>query len=627
MSLQLIAKQMEAKGRKGDSMLVHMTAKEVAGLQKLAEAAGGSLSVNPETGLVEANFLKRILESNLLPTAFGLGVGAATMNPYAGAAAGAAVGGMQAKRNKQDVFTGAALGGISGFGAGSMGAGLTAAGGAAAPMTASQGLSQAGQGISALGTDPVARGAFMSKVGGGAGLLSDVSMAAASPMMAPGKMLEPEKIAPDDEMYYTEYNPGQTGQRSSTSTEALQLAGGYAPMELIKAGDYMKRRNRQFSAAQGGLMSLAEGGETAAPTAAEVAAPTASEAALAYLMGERSSSAGLPAVRAPSTPASNVGVGGDGMYAFDPVTGTFLRNPNVAGATSPAVRGPVGTSFYGIGRGGAGGGDYTDPNPGWTSMSDADKAAFMRESPIHSAVTQFAQRYNPFAAAQDYMDPGFTQRQEMIGMGLNPNQDFQVDGKASGFNYGGDYDSFAGDRVSPGLGYMADNSAEMGPGISSGSGYFSDNREEMGGGGGGIDYGGYSPTSDDASYGGFFAAGGLMGLAKGGMKSGGFVFPADALSALGNGSTDAGLRKLNAMMGGGVTLIKGNGDGLSDSIPTNIDGKQPARVADGEAYIDPAKVKEKGGAKVLYALMDKVRKQAHGKTTQQRKVNPGKVMA
>jgi hypothetical protein len=111
------------------------------------------------------------------------------------------------------------------------------------------------------------------------------------------------------------------------------------------------------------------------------------------------------------------------------------------------------------------------------------------------------------------------------------------------------------------------------------------------------------------------------------MKSGGFVFPADALSALGNGSTDAGLRKLNAMMGGGVTLIKGNGDGLSDSIPTNIDGKQPARVADGEAYIDPAKVKEKGGAKVLYALMDKVRKQAHGKTTQQRKVNPGKVMA
>jgi hypothetical protein len=52
MSLQLLAKQMEAKGRGGDSVLVHMTHGEVAGLQKLAESAGGYLSVNPETGLV-----------------------------------------------------------------------------------------------------------------------------------------------------------------------------------------------------------------------------------------------------------------------------------------------------------------------------------------------------------------------------------------------------------------------------------------------------------------------------------------------------------------------------------------------------------------------------------------------
>jgi hypothetical protein len=122
------------------------------------------------------------------------------------------------------------------------------------------------------------------------------------------------------------------------------------------------------------------------------------------------------------------------------------------------------------------------------------------------------------------------------------------------------------------------------------------------------------------------AQGGLIGLAKGGMASGGFVVPADVVSALGNGSTDAGLRLLNSMLGKAAP-IKGKGDGLSDSIPTNIDGKQPARVADGEAYIDPKTVKRMGGAKKLYAMMDKVRAQAHGKTTQQRKVNPGKVMA
>jgi hypothetical protein len=632
MSLQLLAKQMEAKGRKGDSMLVHMTPGEVAGLQKLAEAAGGSLSVNPETGLVEANFLKRVLESRLLPTAVGLGVGAATFNPYAGAAAGAAVGGMQAKRNDQDVFTGAALGGISGFGAGSMGAGLTAAGGAtAAPLTASQGLSQAGQGISALGTE-AGRGAFMSKVGGGAGLISDVSMAAASPMMAPGKMLEPEKIAPDDEMYYTEYNPGQTGQRSSTSTEALQLAGGYAPMELIKAEDYMKRRNRQFSAAEGGLMSLAEGGETAAPTAAEVVAPTASEAALAYLMGERSSSAGLPAVRAPSTPASNIGVGGDGMYAFDPVTGTFLRNPNVAGATSPAVSGPVGTSFYGIGRSGAGsaggGGDPVGPNPDFDTPEK--QAAFYADpkNSVFAAITQAGQKafgYTPLAVAQDYMAPGFRQEQEMIGMGLNPNQNF-----GRGFDYGYDYDSFAGDRVSPGLGYMADNSAEMGPGISSGSGYFSDNREEMGGGGydSGIS-GGYDSSPGggyDSGIGGFFATGGLMGLAKGGMKSGGFVVPADVVSMIGEGNTDAGYTRIKSMIPG-ATAIKGKDGGQADTVKTHIEGKQRARVAHGEMYIPPETVKRMGGAKKLYAMMDRVRQQATGSKKQIKPVSLKRAMA
>jgi hypothetical protein len=122
------------------------------------------------------------------------------------------------------------------------------------------------------------------------------------------------------------------------------------------------------------------------------------------------------------------------------------------------------------------------------------------------------------------------------------------------------------------------------------------------------------------------AQGGLIGLAKGGMASGGFVIPADVVSALGNGSTDAGLRTLNTMLGQ-IKPIKGKGDGLSDSIKTNIDGKQPARVADGEAYIDPKTVKRVGGAKKLYAMMDKVRAQAHGKTSQQRKVNPAKVMA
>jgi len=95
---------------------------------------------------------------------------------------------------------------------------------------------------------------------------------------------------------------------------------------------------------------------------------------------------------------------------------------------------------------------------------------------------------------------------------------------------------------------------------------------------------------------------------------------------LGNGSTDAGLRALNEKLS--AKPIKGKGDGLSDSIPTSIDGKQPARVADGEAYIAPEIVAKIGGgdakkgAKKLYAMMDRIRQQAHGKKSQQRRVNP-----
>lgn len=61
MSLHVAAKHLASKGRDGDSMLVHMSPGEVKGLQALAMAHGGSLSINPETGLAEASFLKRIL--------------------------------------------------------------------------------------------------------------------------------------------------------------------------------------------------------------------------------------------------------------------------------------------------------------------------------------------------------------------------------------------------------------------------------------------------------------------------------------------------------------------------------------------------------------------------------------
>lgn len=118
-------------------------------------------------------------------------------------------------------------------------------------------------------------------------------------------------------------------------------------------------------------------------------------------------------------------------------------------------------------------------------------------------------------------------------------------------------------------------------------------------------------------------AGGLAGLGRGGLRDGAFIVPADVVAHLGNGSNDAGQKIL--ARGLGSRPIKGKGDGMSDSIPTSIEGKQPARVADGEAYIPPEVVK-KVGSKRLYAMMDKIRQARTGTKKQAPEVNPRQFM-
>jgi hypothetical protein len=51
-----LASLLASRGRNGDSVLVHMAPEEVQGLQSLAVAHGGSLTVNPHTGALEASF-------------------------------------------------------------------------------------------------------------------------------------------------------------------------------------------------------------------------------------------------------------------------------------------------------------------------------------------------------------------------------------------------------------------------------------------------------------------------------------------------------------------------------------------------------------------------------------------
>jgi hypothetical protein len=82
----------------------------------------------------------------------------------------------------------------------------------------------------------------------------------------------------------------------------------------------------------------------------------------------------------------------------------------------------------------------------------------------------------------------------------------------------------------------------------------------------------------------------------------------------------------------GGRMLKGPGDGMSDDIPASIAGKQPARLAN-EEFVIPADVvshlgngSSEAGAKVLYEMMDKVRKARTGHTRQGKQINPQKLM-
>jgi len=94
---------------------------------------------------------------------------------------------------------------------------------------------------------------------------------------------------------------------------------------------------------------------------------------------------------------------------------------------------------------------------------------------------------------------------------------------------------------------------------------------------------------------------------------------------------DGGISSLGGYSDGG-RMLKGPGDGMSDSIPGVIAGKQPARLADGEFVVPADVVSHLGngstdaGAKQLYAMMDKVRKARTGKKKQAPAVKANRYM-
>jgi hypothetical protein len=226
MSLHVLANHMSSKGRNGDSMLVHMTPNEVAGLQALAMKHGGSLTINPDTGLPEANFLK-----SLLPLIAGFALGPAGM--------GIAFGGLSSAAS-----AGLLVGGVTGLATGSLSKGLMAGLGA-------YGGAGLGAGMSELGAAELAKEHIGTKI--------------------PAYMGDPTA-------YAAEVNAVRDNYLNAANTKA------FTPMEKLTAGFSSATASPtaigQFAKAN--MMPLAA---ATAPIAADMMVPTATKAPAAQSPG------------------------------------------------------------------------------------------------------------------------------------------------------------------------------------------------------------------------------------------------------------------------------------------------------------------------------------------------------
>jgi len=460
MSLQNLAKELQKKGRGDDRMLVHMTPKEVQGLQAIARAHGGSLTVNPETGLAEAGFLK-----NILPMVIGAGITAAT-------------------------------------------------GGAAAPWMIGLGYG----GFEAARTGDISKG-LMAGLGayGGAGLASGLASAGASAA---------EAAVPEATKAVAAESAGTMGNQFAYNAAGEMVPANYAPSVT--------------GAAQG---------------TAQVAAPGTSAPSYLSKMGSGVGQLGTEAGRS-------------AVYSALP-TGTLpaAGMSVAAGALEPKNDVPAGD-------------DYKRKYPELT-LSDS----FRGYTP---------QRPNPYYTPRGLGYGGYAEggtvdpMQQMPNGGLAALQGMR-DGYAPNINGQGEIPQF------------------------SGGGSPEDKRKKK------ATYTGAAKlASMSADEAGLADLNNARAMAQ--ISGGNFALPKRSVEDMGVISAAKG------------RYLKGGGDGMSDSIPATINGKQPARLADGEFVIPADVVSHLGngssdaGAKRLYAMMDKVRVARTGKKKQAPAINSAKYM-
>jgi hypothetical protein len=445
MSLQLVANHLAQKGRGPDSTLVHMSNREVAGLQALAKKHGGSLTTNPDTGLPEAGFL-----DSLLPTIAG---GALTyfsggaINPLMAAGI---VGGISALDSK-DLGKGL-MAGLGAYGGGSMVGGLAGmgleTGAATATAPAQEAAMQAAKGDAyqkAVGEGASKFGSMfankpmeaISSFGGGSGLNAARNVfAAAAPAIMADQNVKTTTPSPNRGMIRP-----QTFSRQQTYPQ--QEYAGPVSGERRYFNDYYTAGD-PYAAANGGLVALARGGYAQQPLFRPTAPLPennmygASRDAYDYLMGVNPTSGGgqYPPYdpNRPFPPGMQPRIPEDGMqpdprkpkkghYEFDPVTGRykFIPDPIVPVDIAP----PVFENPAQRGGGGNRGTDGFDGGPTSTSAEGNGFAPTSQQAYNVSRLGQVVSNVSPFlggpiSAYGDYLARNVNPNYSHEGLNAGP---------------------------------------------------------------------------------------------------------------------------------------------------------------------------------------------------------------
>jgi len=225
MSQHYTARQLASYGRGPDTELIHMSKKEIKGLQELALAHGGSLTINPNTGLAEAGFLSKIL-----PMIAG---GALMMIPGVNALAAAAMVGGGVGLAKGSLKEGL-MAGLSAYGGAGLASGLAAAGTSAAVDTA--GAAAVDQATNAAAT----QAATATQTAAGEQIAQEAAKNAAyEGTVLPGNYAEmaAKQSAPLGQIQAQNYLAANQGNLSAETIKGLQNAipNAQNPLDIVSS--------------------------------------------------------------------------------------------------------------------------------------------------------------------------------------------------------------------------------------------------------------------------------------------------------------------------------------------------------------------------------------------------------